>query len=334
MNLEYILTRWFSMAPDLVSRRVMFLRLAVLLLLLWFGIRLQTFLDLNDSMAISGFLTVIAGLWISSYIEERFRRMLKTLLRENVLESDGDSLKGFLSKIERRSTRFQTGGATIIGVSLTLGYFFFYGDVELDWLIYEFSVASVVCALLVGGRLGLMVSYGQIANDVKEFHLATMIPSHPDGAGGTKVIGDFLMFQGLLTSTIMVWLGTWLVVLGADPPPQYARWLYPFWGLFCVASGFFWFAVVRPVTRFRVVLKQIKKRIAARFDDAFTREMSASARSRDTDTLGDFIRANQRLIELTDMRRKNRGASGTSAQSGRDGPVYSHASMAAVVIGN
>jgi hypothetical protein len=85
-------------------------------------------------------------------------------------------------------------------------------------------------------------------------------PGHFDGANGLKPVGDFYLYQALLTAIPLVWLAGWALVLpwyfgapcsGVVDPDYIWRVRWQFYGQWLVVATFTYFGFVRPVFALR-----------------------------------------------------------------------------------
>jgi hypothetical protein len=94
-------------------------------------------------------------------------------------------------------------------------------------------------------------------------------PGHFDGANGLKPVGDFYLYQALLTAIPLLWLAGWALILpwyysaacfGEVDPSYTWRVRWQFYGQWLVVASFTYVGFIRPVLALR-------RRLAERRDD-------------------------------------------------------------------
>jgi hypothetical protein len=92
-------------------------------------------------------------------------------------------------------------------------------------------------------------------------------PGHFDGANGLKPVGDFYLFQALLTAIPLTWLLVWILILpwyhdaqcfaGVDAGFT-TRLRWQFYGQWIVVAAFTYLGFIRPVLLLRHRLTQVR----------------------------------------------------------------------------
>ena len=194
----------------------------------WFvdGVDLIT----RDPMQVSGFATVIVGVWLSLGAERRFRGMVDRLVDRQALVIESGELMAFRQGVEHQVHATARRWAVLITSAIGFGYIFFYYDVW-SWIwgadywrgFLEFTAASLFAGYVAGGRLGRLVGYGAIGRFLERRQTIVIAePGHPDGAAGLRPYGDYFFFQAMLVSLPILWLGLWWVFI--PDFPGYHEW--------------------------------------------------------------------------------------------------------------
>jgi hypothetical protein len=260
--------------------RLILTRVGVAVLLIWFVSSWYV-----DAMAVSGFLTAFVGLWLSTYIESGFARTMSRLQADRVFGPDVAKIEDVVLTLERHASRTQQFSAAAVVIFVLAGYLYSFGSGVFGQKL-EFTLLSVLTGALAGFRIGVAIAYGRLGAALERAGVQlSLIPGHPDDAGGTKPIGDFLLFQGWLLGLPMVWLTVWLIIVSSSSDLDYAPWRLPFFALWLLTAVFFWLGTIVPINAFRGLMleerAQFTKRFDAELDDRAGAALAQRARARE-----------------------------------------------------
>jgi hypothetical protein len=120
---------------------------------------------------------------------------------------------------------------------------------------------GVLSGLVAGAFFGRLATYGSMATVLADPQTRLNVrPGHFDGANGLKPVGDFYLYQALLTAIPLVWLAGWALALpwyfgapcsGVVDPDYIWRVRWQFYGQWLVVATFTYFGFVRPVFALR-----------------------------------------------------------------------------------
>ena len=174
---------------------------------------------LEDPMMASGLTFTVMGLGCALLIEPVLRGALRRMAAERIVDATSARYAAAIAGLEMRSRRYRLLGTGLITALMILGFLWFYRDVEIEPETIVFAVSSVILGGMVGHRLGTIFAFGRLAKMFEahgvELHL---VPGHPDRAGGLASLGRFLLFQGVLSGLILVWLSFWLIFMTRYAP--------------------------------------------------------------------------------------------------------------------
>jgi hypothetical protein len=195
--------------------------------------------------------------------------------------------------------------AAAVVIFVLAGYLYSFGSGVFGQKL-EFTLLSVLTGALAGFRIGVAIAYGRLGAALERAGVQlSLIPGHPDDAGGTKPIGDFLLFQGWLLGLPMVWLTVWLIIVGSSSDLDYAPWRLPFFALWLLTAVFFWLGTIVPINAFRGLMleerAQFTKRFDAELDDRAGAALAQRARAREW---SEFVTANDALVEAIKRRQQ------------------------------
>lgn len=233
-----------------------------------------------DPMMFTGFLTVILGLVVHVLTGRDEAEVIADWERRGLLDTSQSTLDDPKAG-KRGKLAIYAAVIVVLSVMIAIGYASVKGD---QWLADEHSLASMVSAVLVGGRLARIVSHGRIGNRLRArgVHLS-LHGAHPDGAGGAGPIGRYFLIH---TSVIWLPLAYLIVWLWLMPQyPGYQAWQPLFlalvaFGLAILVAGFMvpmlWFKAEIAAWRARVVepdIQALKSRltVAGQSGDALAR---------------------------------------------------------------
>lgn len=229
-----------------------------------------------DYLRVSAWFWLAFGFDLAQQAPRRMRDMVERLHRRGALEATDDEVKRVLADIERRSTRWGVVCGAL-SVVLLVGAHLTRGRLTLVDL-----VLVPVGAFGGGFHLGRGASYGRIGWLLRrQGCLLRVVPSHIDGVGGLKPVGEFYYFQARIAALPAVFLIIWLLIIPAWSDNRYDEWRGPF-------LGFLAFVLAIEVLSFVVPTW------------AFHREMSAqkAAQEVEADRLSAEIVALQRRLAV------------------------------------
>jgi len=251
----------------MVSRCLLWSTLPVLLLQQLAFIRLGFRLD---TLEVSGWFVLLIGLEMAGRTPAKLNMALQRLSNRGVLgpPEEVDKLRGGLRRAWRRSWAV-TGvcvACALIGTSPWIG--------ERSRGFHISTVGSLIPQLVffgiagaaAGSWLGRMVSYGRVllkASLRKQGLDLQVMPSHPDGAGGLKPLGDYYLYQSLTASLPAIFLAIWvlLISLGGRNPPwgDYRPYLGQYLSLLRVAILFEVLVFVLPMSSIHGLMEEQKE---------------------------------------------------------------------------
>jgi hypothetical protein len=137
---------------------------------------------------------------------------------------------------------------------------------EIGWLVSVLLFYAAAGAT-AGSWIGRMITYGRLTskkNLRKRKLQIQVIPSHPDGAGGLKPLGDFHLYQSLTASLAAIFLAVWVLLLWLGSRNQiwrgYRGWLHGYVILLLVAILVEILVFIVPLISIHEVMKAQKER--------------------------------------------------------------------------
>lgn len=228
-----------------------------------------------DYMLISGFLAFLVAISLASDINRRLDAAIDRLRLNNALIVTEDGVARLKEDMAERGKTIQIWSAFVIFSLIFGSYVWVFGTVAAQiWHAWRqgalpqggvalvelgiFTLISALAAALAGLFFGRLAHYGTLASvlSTDEGRLR-IVPGHFDGASGLKPIGDFYLYQALLFAIPILWFGLWWawiipnykdVICSVTGQPQFLfrEWQEPFFILWLVVLGYFYFAFVRP----------------------------------------------------------------------------------------
>lgn len=246
--------------------------------LIWYGmiiLLLFWFVDFNnrapkifgedwfsrDPMAFTGFLTVILGILYSVAVDKNQRRLIDRWHNSMVFVSDDVTKDRISTGVISTSFVLQIVITAITVIAMITGYSQFFGNVDY---FDEFWLASLICAVLIGLRMGRVASHGFIGNSIEKHENAIRIAVfHPDRTGGLGQIGNFYFLQASVILVPIIWLLVWVLIIPsmADNPDwqDYTKWVDHFYRLLMICFAVFLLAFFLPMLSFRRMIRNWKK---------------------------------------------------------------------------
>ena len=223
---------------------------------------------------------LILALYLARQIDWRMREALHELWLQGTIPEAADPRAGLQERILKGRARKEAAAALLIMLVMLASYAWSeapYLPSIVQALIdpgaspgatreYALSFLAaatlgVLSGLVAGAFFGRLATYGSMASVLASPQTALNIrPGHFDGANGLKPVGDFYLFQALLTAIPLVWLLGWVLALpwyhsaqcfaGLDPGFT-SRLRWQFYGQWLVVASFTYFGFIRPVLDLR-----------------------------------------------------------------------------------
>jgi hypothetical protein len=156
---------------------------------------------------------------------------------------------------------------------------------------------------VAGSWLGRMASYGRLLGKAtlhKQKIQLRVIPSHPDGAGGLKPIGDFHLYQSMTASLPAIFLAVWVLLIslrGPNPLWGYRSYLDQYIRLLPLAILFEVLVFVLPMSSIHAIMKSQKENVFLAEADRLFPAIATAPASLDGQADEERDAAKQRLIE-------------------------------------
>jgi hypothetical protein len=259
-----------------------------------------------DTLLLSGWLVLLIGLELAGRAPAKLRRVLQRLRDRGVLAPAEavDSLKGGLERAGR-GWSVATGSCVACALLITTPW-----TLEASrWPIWALglrvsdSVLLIVGGAVAGSWLGRMASYGRLLGKAtlhKQKIQLRVIPSHPDGAGGLKPIGDFHLYQSMTASLPAIFLAVWVLLIslrGPNPLWGYRSYLDQYIRLLPLAILFEVLVFVLPMSSIHAIMKSQKENVFLAEADRLFPAIATAPASLDGQADEERDAAKQRLIE-------------------------------------
>ena len=224
-----------------------------------------------DTLLLSGLLAFLLGLRWGGHAPARFHSTVRRLSDRGALVFPG-GVEEFLATIEHQAATWARLVAFLVATAL-LGAF-------LAVLLRTFQpgqlalgVLEVGWAYVAGSVLGRMACYGQLGTLVRKQAIGVRLdPTHVDGAGGLKPVGDYYFFQAMVAAIPALFLGVWWFLIPLWPR-DYGAWREVYAGLLLVAIPLELLAFLVPLWSFHQLMEQKKAELLTEADQ-LSREMS------------------------------------------------------------
>lgn len=209
-----------------------------------------------DPMKFSGFLAVIVGLAYSIAVDRDHDALLEHWHVAGIIDLPPASRKALTQKTARESIVLQACGGLAILIIMYLGY---------EWIVAmpfpdEFFNASMICATLIGMRLGRLMAHGRLGRYLRTYRVPFWLTvGHPDRAGGLGRVGRFFLLQAFAVMAAILWLAIWSTLIAFGNDPGYDQWLSHFLVLLIVLIFIFCMAFLIPVISLRAKVLQWKR---------------------------------------------------------------------------
>jgi hypothetical protein len=230
---------------------------------------------------------LLLALYLARQIDPRMRAALHELWLQGTIPEAADPHAGLQQRILAGRGRKEAGAALLIVLVMVAAYLWSEAPhlphllaaltrppgsapVSRDEAISFLAAASlgILSGAVAGAFFGRLATYGSMAAVLADPQTPLNIrPGHFDGANGLKPVGDFYLFQALLTAIPLTWLLVWILILpwyhsaecfaGGDPAfTERVRW--QFYGQWIVVAAFTYLGFIRPVLRLRHRLTQVR----------------------------------------------------------------------------
>ena len=238
------------------GRRLQFLAIAaVVLMLSWDSINsMRARPSEPDWMLISGWLTLLVGLWWAWEMPEELEKGLDRLAHRQVLAVTAEGLCRLKRELEERVVK---RWAPLGGLAVALGVALAFAAAHYKWSLL-FAATETLGGYIAGCLLGRLACYGTLG--VRLFHDGLplrIIAGHLDGAGGLKPVGDFYFRQAMIVAPPAAYLAVWLLLMPLSPFQGYRVWRTQYVLLLALAIAFEMLAFFLPLWSFhREMAKQ------------------------------------------------------------------------------
>lgn len=233
---------------------------------------------------------LILALYLARQVDGRMKLALHELWLQGTLPAASDPEPAILQRVLSRSTKYEILSALLMLAVMALGYAWALAPAMpllLDavsgpnataettrLVVLNYCVPAALglfAGLVAGAFFGRVATYGSVAAVLASPATALNIrPQHFDGANGLKPVGDFYLFQALLTAIPLLWLSGWALAIGwyysgecfgpVDPAAT-ARLSYQFYGQWLVVACFCIAGFVWPVLKLRGRLKRARQEL-------------------------------------------------------------------------
>jgi hypothetical protein len=216
-----------------------------------------------DWMLLTGFAALMIALAFANTGEKRLEEMLDRLERRGVLKLAGTDKKMIKHGLEERAARFGKVAAPVLALIMVGA---FVPQMRTKWLLCLFEAAW---AFVAGRRVGKMIAYGSMGWYLRDQNVEIRpVPGHIDGAAGLRPVGDFCLFQAMVSATPAIYLALWSFAIPAFPAMRvrYPYWMHPFLWLLALAIVVEVLVFVLPMWRFHLDMAEVKKVLLADAD--------------------------------------------------------------------
>lgn len=230
---------------------------------------------------------IVGGLYLAGQIDERLRKALEELWLQGTLDYATNPIHGLQQRIMARHRRRETLSALLFLGMMLVVYVPFYRPLvgtlldagagleakrQTVLLLLLPILLGLVVSVIVGAFFGRLATYGLAASVLADPGTKLSIrPTHFDGANGFRPLGDFYLYQAVLTALPLLWLAAWAYVYPSYSESQqavcgiaampwftwqaFAQWL--------VVACFAYVGFVRPVLALRRRLVAARTELAA-----------------------------------------------------------------------
>lgn len=239
-------------------------------------------------------VALILALYLARQIDARMRRALYELWLQGTLPGAAGPRTDLLERIFKGSTRREVLSALLMMLVMLVSYAWSTApflpsvlevmsspvasaEAKREMLLSFFLpiALGVFSGLVAGAFFGRLVTYGSaaavLASPDTELNIR---PGHFDGANGFKPVGDFYLYQAVLTAIPLLWLSGWALALpwyhraqcyALPIDPAYTlRVSWQLYGQWLVIACFTYIGFVRPVLELRSRLKRARAELLAK----------------------------------------------------------------------
>lgn len=225
-------------------------------------------------------IALILALYLARQIDGRMRTALHELWLQGTIPEATDPLASLQERILEGHGRKEAACAVLIMIVMIASYAWSEAPNLPNYLTvlqspqvaasikWQVAIAfggavtlGVLSGLVAGAFFGRLATHGSMATVLADPHTELNIrPGHFDAANGLKPVGDFYLYQALLTAIPLVWLAVWVLALpwyAAAPcfaehdPSIVWRMRWQFYGQWLVVASFTYVGFIRPVLTLR-----------------------------------------------------------------------------------
>lgn len=239
-------------------------------------------------------VALIGALYLARQIDARMRGALHELWLQGTLPAGASPDNGLVDLILKGSARRELLAALLMMAVMIAAYAWsttpYFEQILAAMMAPDASAEAqttlllsfflpiglgTAAGLVAGAFFGRLATYGSVAAVLARPETGLNIqPGHFDGANGLKPVGDFYLFQAVLTAIPLLWLSGWALALPwyhstqcyADPidPAYTATVQWQYYGQWLVIAGFTYVGFVRPVLELRNRLKRDQRDMLAK----------------------------------------------------------------------
>lgn len=207
-----------------------------------------------DPMSFTGFVAVIVGIGYSIAVDRNQMHLLSQWNDAAIIDLKPADRAVIEHSLCRWSLVWQLLLGSLFPVVMLISYIIVFDSRDL---LSEFSIASFVCAFLVGLRIARLISHGRLGRSIVRLSVPFELTiGHPDRAGGTAQIGTFYFLQASVLITPVLWLLIWILPIRALP--EYPSWTAHHSYFLVIALVVFILAFLLPMLAFRRIIRDWK----------------------------------------------------------------------------
>ena len=212
----------------------------------------------DDPMMLSGFVAVLIGISYSVLSDRSQVKLVRRLHDAAIVDLNETRWSEIRVLLKRYALIWRIFILSGLMALMILGYYFFYIEgstikreiieevIKYKW---EFALASLICTILAGLRLGRIIANSFTGHAIRKVSPSfEMVIQHPDGAGGLDSIGRFYLWQAGVLLIPTIWLLLWIGI--APYMPGYGHWSSHFWRLLLFGAVLWMLAVAVPMYSF------------------------------------------------------------------------------------
>lgn len=219
-----------------------------------------------DLLLFTGVGTLIVGLRIIAMMPDRFRAVIMRLERRQVLDLGSMSCEDLFDKVRRQGDLW----ARLIGLLVVLALGAAFTDAlskSFTWPRLLLGIAEMIAGYVAGNYLGRIASYGHFGGLLKKHGMTVKVePSHVDGVGGLKPVGDYYFYQAMVVGIPAIFLAVWWFLFPIWPR-DYSYWEDSYLALMSIAFLLEMAAFVLPLWAFHEIMLEQKTNLLKEADD-------------------------------------------------------------------